>query len=100
MVRRAKSWRDLSGDSGLKASCGLLELGDGSLLPNSERLKAGDDLLLLVNHSQSRFMASREFTDGLLLATDLETHLLRLHSQILGRVQVHLQVLAAILTSA
>jgi hypothetical protein len=97
MVRRAESWRDLSGDSGLKASCGLLELGDGSLLPNSERLKAGDDLLL------SRFMTSRDqlqLADGLLLATNQETHLLRLHSQILGRVEVHLQVLPAILASA
>jgi hypothetical protein len=72
MVRSAESWRDLRGDSGPKASCGLLELGDGSLLQNSERLKAGDDLLLLVH----------------------------LHSQILGRVHMHLQVLAAILTAA
>jgi hypothetical protein len=86
MVRRAESWRDLSGDSGFK-------LGDGSLLPHSERVKAGDDLLL--SHRDQLQLA-----DGLLLTTNQETHLLRLHSQILGRVQVHLQVFPEILASA
>jgi hypothetical protein len=69
MLRRAESWRDLSGDSGFK-------LCDGGF-------KTGDDLLL--SHRDQLQLA-----DGLLLATDQETHLLRLHSQILGRVDMHL----------
>jgi hypothetical protein len=83
MVRRAESWRDLR--------------GNGSLLPHNERLKAGDDLLLLVSKVSRDQL---EFTDGFLLATDQEAHMLHIHSQILGRVEMHLQVLAAIFASA